>query len=79
MPEPLDLAAIRARNQYDSSGAALDISRCLAVIEALREALASILSVKRTIGDDGLTTAEWHLACGNGRAALALVTGGRDA
>ena len=49
------------------------------MIEALREALASILSVERTTEDDGLITAEWHLACCNARAALALVTGGPDA
>ena len=79
VPDPLDLDAIRARYQHNSSGAALDIYRCLAVIEALREKLDSLLAAEQTVDDDGFTTLLWHRACREARAALALVTGGPDA
>ena len=86
MPEPLDLAALRAKWFEDnnlSSGVDLlgllsDLSRCLAVIEALAAALEASLAVEQ-VDEEGFITAAWNRAYGDARTALALVTGGRHA
>ena len=83
--KPINLVEIRARYQYDSSGAALDIYRCLDIIEALRAALEAVPSFPHN-GMCQFRPSYSQLgprACtcfvGKVQAALALVTGGKHA
>ena len=86
MTDPLDLDALSklARctcdplraNTHEPRCPLIVIPRCLAAIEALREAIEPLLTTAQV---DGSTTAAWNRAYCDARAALALVTGGKAA